>query len=538
MFRETGVLLRTPGGNVENIADQKRVIRWAALNVGAEVDRDPSRWNRQRTLYADAGITTLPWLHCRTLDDVDFLVSAGERWESPAIGLNIEDVEGDKLELSQVARRLERWRREILMPTLPWVQNGQGWHVLARCVAALEIFPDENEASKKQQDCIDHAFAEGLTKVALMYKTKPPNLPEHYDLSLCHSLYTADDITPIPEAWAAWEHAGKERPPMPTKTKTAKTVKRVKTSKRTKVDPLWHEKRYPKNPEPPEIDFVRPLYPPDAVEHKKEPSGPGPDVIAFKRALARAQRWLPWNPSSWDDSFSNAFSHGKGAGTLDESGVAGFQRQMGIEPTGWIGQGTFEALRTAAIPHKGGVRHAGQPLFDSVCITLLKRAARQVAVPSQDEDDIRAAIAEFCEQAEANEANWHYSQKRPVKKDVDPAGASITSDCSGLVIQAYRHALKKTGLAVPDPAKQDWTGFGNTDLHEDDHPQVTDGRYLVGDLAHYHGHVTICRQAGDASTAVWTSHGQESGPDPRTLHYRSDFRFVVRPPLIESEEDV
>jgi len=524
MFRHTGALLRSPGGNVENVADQKPVIRWAALNVGSEVDRDLSRWSRQRSLYADARIKTLPWLHCRTLDDVDFLVSAGKEWSSPAIGLNIEDVVGDTLDLSQVSERLESWTSEILMPTLPWVQNGQGWDKLARCVAALEIFPDENETSKKPRDCIDHAFAEGLTKVTMMYKTKPPNLPEHYDLSLCHSLYTADDITPTQQAWAAWEHRGKEHPPMPPKSR-----KPAQAS----TEDSWHMKRYPENPEPPIVSFPRTLFPPDSVESGKTPSPHGPDVLAYKRALARAQRWLPWNPSGWDDSYSNAFSHGKGTGSVDDSGVAGFQEQMRIETTGWIGEPTFEALRVSLVPSKDGLRHAGEPLFDSVCIGLLEAATEQFAEPAAGVEDVRAAITDFLEKAEANEASWHYSQNRPIEVDVDPSAPSITADCSGIVIQAYHHAQITTGLAVPDPAKQNWSGFGNTDLHEDDHPQVTDGTYLVGDLAHYHGHVTICREAGDASTAVWTSHGQESGPDPRTLHYRSDFRFVVRPPLLD-----
>ncbi len=216
MFEDTGALLRTPGGNVENIADQEPVIRWAALNIGIEVQRDPSRWKRQLSLYADAGIRTFPWLHCRTLDDVDFLVSVGTEWGSPAIGLNIEDVNGDKLVLAQVQKHVKSWTRQILMPTLPWVQNGQGWEHLARCVAALEIFPDENDASKVPQDCIDHAFAEGLTKVTLMFKTKAPNLPGQYDLSLCHSLYTADDITPTPQAWKVWDYDGVPAPPKPS----------------------------------------------------------------------------------------------------------------------------------------------------------------------------------------------------------------------------------------------------------------------------------------------------------------------------------
>jgi len=131
MFEETGALLRTPGGNVENIADQKPVIRWAALNVGGEVERDPSRWKRQLSLYADVRIKTFPWLHCRTLNDVDFLVSVGTEWGSPAIGLNIEDVVGDELELSEVAKHVRSWTGQILMPTLPWVQNDRGWGQLA-----------------------------------------------------------------------------------------------------------------------------------------------------------------------------------------------------------------------------------------------------------------------------------------------------------------------------------------------------------------------------------------------------------------------
>jgi len=365
MFEDTGALLRMPGGNVENIADQKPVISWAGLNVGGEVERDPSRWNRQLSLYADARIATLPWLHCHTLGDVDFLISVGKQWDSPAIGLNIEDVKEDGLDLSQVARHLESWTGEILMPTLPWVQNGQGWSQLARCVAALEIFPDENDDSKKPQDCIEHAFAEGLTKVTLMYKTKDPNLPEQYDLSLCHSLYTADDITPTQQAWAAWNHRGKEHPPMPPKSKS---------SPQASGGSNWHEKRYPKNPDPPEIAFVRPLYPPDAVEKDRTPSPPGPDVKAIKRAISHAQRFLPWSPEEWDDIYDDVIAHGDGSG-IDRSGVSGFQQQMGIEPTGWVGEATFEALRTCLIPSKPGVSHAGEPVFDSVCLDLLHQAA-------------------------------------------------------------------------------------------------------------------------------------------------------------------
>ena len=88
----------------------------------------------------------------------------------------------------------------------------------------------------------------------------------------------------------------------------------------------------------------------------------------------------------------------------------------------------------------------------------------------------------------------------------------------GSSILAYRYAMKKTGLDVADPAKQRFSGFGNTDLFEDDHPQITDGQYGVGDLAHSGATCASAAKAGDASTSMWTSHGQESGPEARQLH--------------------
>src|SRR5262245_24677283 len=91
--------------------------------------------------------------------------------------------------------------------------------------------------------------------------------------------------------------------------------------------------------------FPRPLYPPDAKSKGKTPSKDGPDVIAYKRVLCKLGRWGTWDPDSWDDSFSNAFSHGKGTGMVADSGVAGFQRQQNISPdSGWIGETTFNQL--------------------------------------------------------------------------------------------------------------------------------------------------------------------------------------------------
>lgn len=117
--------------------------------------------------------------------------------------------------------------------------------------------------------------------------------------------------------------------------------------------------------------YPRPLYPPDASKKGKAPSGDGPDVLAYKRTLSRLGRWEPWEPASWDDSFSNNFSHGRGPNVAD-SGVEGFQRQMKLDDTGWIGENTFKALASARVPE--GKPHAGEMGMDANACNLIAEA--------------------------------------------------------------------------------------------------------------------------------------------------------------------
>jgi hypothetical protein len=119
--------------------------------------------------------------------------------------------------------------------------------------------------------------------------------------------------------------------------------------------------------------FPRPLYPPDA-KPGHTPSGDGPDVIAVKRSIWRGGRW-PGPASNFDDSYSNGFSHGKTGGNVGDSGTAGFQRQMKIQPTGWIGTETANAIRSARIPD--GLPNAGEPLMDQTAIDLMEKAVKQ-----------------------------------------------------------------------------------------------------------------------------------------------------------------
>jgi len=135
----------------------------------------------------------------------------------------------------------------------------------------------------------------------------------------------------------------------------------------------WWKKANPGGPMvgPP---FIRPLYPPDAAKRGKAPSDNGDDVLAIKRAVWRSGHWQ--GPASrFDGAFSNAFSHGA-SGNVSENGLAGLQRQNSIDATGWMGEHTYNLIRSARIP--AGLPHAGEPILDAVAIELLEdyRASR------------------------------------------------------------------------------------------------------------------------------------------------------------------
>jgi hypothetical protein len=114
--------------------------------------------------------------------------------------------------------------------------------------------------------------------------------------------------------------------------------------------------------------FPRPLYPPDAAP-AYVPSIDGSDVEGIKRTVSRAGRWK-WQ--AFDQAFSNGFSHGKGGNVID-TGVAGVQRQGKISPpTGYVGQATFNLLRSIRIP--AGLPHAGEPAMDARAVELINAA--------------------------------------------------------------------------------------------------------------------------------------------------------------------
>jgi len=113
--------------------------------------------------------------------------------------------------------------------------------------------------------------------------------------------------------------------------------------------------------------FPRPLYPPDAAPGHT-PSIDGPDVEAYKRTVSRLGRW-PWQ--AFDQAFNNAFSHGA-SGNVGESGVEGFQRQMNITASGYIGKESFNTLRSCRVPEE--FAHGGEMAMDARAVELINAA--------------------------------------------------------------------------------------------------------------------------------------------------------------------
>jgi len=135
----------------------------------------------------------------------------------------------------------------------------------------------------------------------------------------------------------------------------------------------WWQDTYATGPPIGLPGFPRPLYPPDASSQGKRPSTSGPDVEAYKRVAWRLGRWE--GPASrFDRAYSNGFAHGTG-GNVIETGMAGVQRQAGIQDTGWVGRKTFDLMRSVLIP--AGFDGPGQPgsyAMDSYAQSLLVEA--------------------------------------------------------------------------------------------------------------------------------------------------------------------
>lgn len=274
--------------------------------------------------------------------------------------------------------------------------------------------------------------------------------------------------------------------------------------------PNWdYELPYPTNPNPPDVELPR---------NVKVGDPDGEDVLAYKRGISRGGRW-PWQ--TFDDTYSKSFAMGKSGGNVGDSGVRGFQRQMGLDDDGEIGSQTFEKLRTSLIPQ--GLSHAGEPLFDSVCLQQLKQAT--AAPPGGG----ASALTQYAKDSISNEPKIHYSQNRAMTHLGVPPSQGFTADCSGHATSCHYEA------GWPDPNQgNNYNGYGYTGTLCQN-PKVS-SPYQVGDMGFYGTswsnttHVVTCYVAGDSSSSVWVSHGSEGAPTRVSLYYRSDFLGVCRAP--------
>ncbi len=248
----------------------------------------------------------------------------------------------------------------------------------------------------------------------------------------------------------------------------------------------------------------------------------GPTAEALKRGLSRLG-YLPWR--EFDQQYNAALE--AALDKFDPGGKNGY------------GDGRWKKIRAAVVPPSQP--HAGEPALDFTARTLIQDEAG-VTSTSSAEATVQTYIAEWWTIAAANQELWSYDDTfRPVPMDlasVQPKPAHVRkSDCSSTVIIARRYAMLKSGLQVADPAKQNWSGYGNTDWYEDDWP-VVGAPYRIGDLGHFFSphHVIECIKSGDQKTALWGSNGRMAGPEIFTLatysRFPSEFRFVVRPDLI------
>lgn len=130
----------------------------------------------------------------------------------------------------------------------------------------------------------------------------------------------------------------------------------------------------------------------------------------------------------------------------------------------------------------------------------------------------RSRILEWCEWGINHEGQIHYVQKRPMNmQDLKPGTLPLKVDCSEWATGCFDWA----GV----PGQYDPTGFGfdgaGSSFTMDDHlPTIGFNQLKPADLVVYGepNHVSIIMNPGhDAGSTITCSHGEESGPERRSI---------------------
>lgn len=139
---------------------------------------------------------------------------------------------------------------------------------------------------------------------------------------------------------------------------------------------------------------------------------------------------------------------------------------------------------------------------------------------------LRTEITYFCKQAELYEARWHYTQQRPFGGFGAAPQTYHWNDCSGYVSLVFYWAGRHSGHPVFDPLGGHYSGLGNTETIittlEAHHAPLD--KYMVGDICVFGTrgvlstqHTIVCKKNGTRYTSLWSSHGEEAGPEQRLI---------------------
>jgi hypothetical protein len=507
MFDICFLFLNNPRGGVEDIQylrDQCPWIKGVYCNVR---DYAPAEWEkvilpraRQYGLYCGPwGRTTGP-NNTFAVSVLDLIIDTADRWGSPVLINSEKELDGSGDTLTKlIAAKVGG--RSAALSTEPWLFDSVDYRPISHLPVLLQIFPLEAFTATKPYDCRDHAWKRGVKQVYFTFGTSEQigYKPAMFNLQAPYSLFTGD-------------------PPMSSYTlqRWAPTSVGFQSTAPIQEAPTLPQLSIKQVP-------YTGLY---CIEGKgsKDAKHKGPTAEALARALSRLG-YLPWG--DFDQPF----------GQVKQKALAEWQADIGMIPSGMYGTESWENMRSAIVPK--GREHAGEYALDRYARKLIQDEAG-AETTSDELAKFQKHFVKFSQLAIANEKNWHYTQGRPGKLNINPSAASVNSDCSLFGIQAADYARRKAGLTnvIQDPAKQNWTGYGNTDWYEDDWPRIG-SPFIVGDAGHFHSsrHVIWCIKAGTVATAEWVSHGAERGPERIKLlqYYRfpEEWLYAVRPEYVK-----
>jgi hypothetical protein len=299
VFDKPGLYLRNPAGGVEDIAAMKNAgFHWISINVG---DHAEAEWDLIVSRARSLGVAVFPWQQCLNNEQVDSLCQmARERYNNCVI-VNVEK----PLDLGYVNIEVVRgctWNMDACISTEPWLFARQStdpffvdWTRVRHHYIEMQLFPQENDVSKDPRNCRAHAYSLGVLKTKFQFGIHdllPPSFPPRPPR---YSVYTADDCG---QNYGRWS---------------------------------------PQTVMPLSIPYTGPLYGPGTSFGPSK----GKTVKALKMAMHHAGFGTFSNPdSAYNRNLVLAMKH--------------FQRDVGLNPTGNYGKGSYENIKTLLSAEVGG----------------------------------------------------------------------------------------------------------------------------------------------------------------------------------------